>query len=444
MAGPLEITGPYNAWHGAAFRGRWAGPRGAEPVVVLLGPEGASEEALGKARAASAAALDLRAPGVQPLLAVEKVGDRLGWVYAPIDGIGLLHTVGAESRALLSTRAAADLVARIAEILMAVGAHRNRGPEPSDIIVDARAGVFISGFAGPFPSPPAMRAPRGDEGDSAAVYRLGVLFAHLLSGVAPQAASEKSAHAALVRRALIRVMARPGPVLPERYGDWIRGMLAWEPTERPPLSSVPEGLRQVAAAVGGESLREWAGRHVSPLIERSLPGAGSAAPLPKDDEATDARTDHGPLIVDSAPPRRAKKAVSTVGFREGDAPIPADVEDEATQEVPTNLNLDHTAPVRAPVPTMPVRVGPPPEAIRELSLPSGFLQTPIEPPEIIEVRARPGGVSVAIYVLCVIILLACAAVLGLYLLLPPKNTAPIDEPVLEDALPMPSPKPHGL
>ena len=47
---------------------------------------------------------------------------------------------------------------------------------------------------------------------------------------------------------------RSGPVISERYGQWIRGMLAWAPAERPPLSAVPSGLRAVAWAMGGEGL----------------------------------------------------------------------------------------------------------------------------------------------------------------------------------------------
>lgn len=250
MDATVDILGPCEVWHGAAHLGRRRTPAGDAPVFVLLGPEGASAEALARARHAAVSVAECRVPGVHRLIDVVLVDDRLGWVFESVDGVGLSHTVAGEGRALLSTRAAAEIVASVAEKLLAVDL-KNRGPEPTDLFVDAAGTVIVSGFAGPFPTSPAMRAPRGDDGEAAAVYRLGVLLAQLLSGVAPPPASERSAHPALVRRALIRVMARPGPVLPERYGESIRGMLAWEPAERPRCRPCPTACARSARCPPG-------------------------------------------------------------------------------------------------------------------------------------------------------------------------------------------------
>ena len=179
----LQVLGPYLAWNGAASLGRLALPgqeslpdkAGGRPVLVLVGPEVGGPDALQRARAAATAALQFRASGVLPLLAVERIDDRIAWAYEYVEGLGLHHAVGGEGNALLSARAAAEIVSIVAQSLLELGAEglKNRGPEPTDVLVDSLGRVYVTGFAGPFPTPPSMRAPRGEDGEAAAVYRLG-------------------------------------------------------------------------------------------------------------------------------------------------------------------------------------------------------------------------------------------------------------------------------
>lgn len=445
MDAKVNILGPCEVWHGAAHLGVRRTAAGEVPVFVLLGPEGAGPETLARARATAGSAAECTVPGVHRLLDVTLSDDRLAWVFEAVEGVGLSHTIAGEGRALLTTRAAAEAVAAVAEILLAVDL-KNRGPEPTDLFVDATGKLTASGFCGPFPTSPAMRAPRGDDGEAAAVYRLGVLLAHLLSGVAPPPASERSAHPALVRRALIRVMARPGPVLPERYGEWIRGMLAWEPAERPPLSTVPDGLRQVASMSAGASLVQWAAENVPALREAALgPNpigrAVTVSMRPHDDPANIYRADtlradtKAPLVEPPVRRRRSDADLATA------TPIgaPRREEDDPTQEATRAPQIDIPPPIPvrigAGAGSMPVRVGPPPEAIREVRLPSGFLdadtdETASEP----EPSAWLGPITILVYVTLVLLLLALVIVLGLYVF-GPAATPGDDGPSLHQVLP---------
>src|SRR5690606_19064063 len=136
-----------------------------------------------------------------------------------VDGLGLGHTVAAGPGPSLPARGAAEIVARVGGILLDTGATGlwHPGPEPTDVIVDAAGRVRVSGFVGPYPPSPSMRAP-GPEGEAAQVYRLGALLAHLVSGVPPGPASEREGHRAMVRQVMIRAMSRTDATLTDRLG----------------------------------------------------------------------------------------------------------------------------------------------------------------------------------------------------------------------------------
>lgn len=430
----LDILVPCVAWHGAAHIATLHAPTGATKVLALLGPEGAAADAAVRARAAAASLLGASHPGLHRLLAVEAVGDRVGWAFEAVEAIGLAHTVGTEGRALLPTRAAAEVAAAVADTLMSVGPeHRNRGPEPTDLLVTAEGRVVVSGFAGPYPMAPSMRAPKGDDGEAAAVYRLGVLLGHLLAGVAPPPAGERHAHAAVVRRTLIRIMARPGPALPERYADWIRGMLAWEPGERPPLSTVAEGLRAASAASEGPGLEAWCVANV-PALRAAAEAGRSNTPVPLsraptalvgvNDDPTDVRYDRNPDEVST----RSLDAtpVGAVGRRDDDDPT-----QEATR-VP-DAQAVAAVPTRPGAAEMPIRVGPPPEAIKDaVSLPSGFLDTQPDEPTNAEATKWVAPATFTVWAAVVGVLLASALLLAAYVFWP---SDPVDDgPQLQDVL----------
>lgn len=344
-------------------------------MLALLGPEGATDGALARALGASAVARTLEHPGVLRLVGIESVDSRIAWCYEPFEGLGLVHLVGSDGQAEMPARAAAELVAQVAEVLLALGAVGllHPGPEPADLILAPSGTAKVTGFSGPYPASPAMRAPAASSSSEAAtVYRLGVLLAHLTSGSALPASSDAEAHGIAVRRALIRAMARPGPILSERYGQWIRGMLAWSPAERPPLSSVPAGLRAVAWATGGESLVDWSSKRVPDLVravERRGAGISDSTLTPVDSEAGDSPP------LDEGPGSRDPFAPSA------DSPIFEDDSSTAAEDENTQETFDVAMPglgpggatPRAAMGGMPVDIGPPAAAIKRPTLPPGFL-----------------------------------------------------------------------
>lgn len=429
----LVQVGPWDVWQGAARHGRLDVDGQSVPVLLLLGPEDAAPDALWRARVAAAPVIGVRRDGLLTLLAVENTRSehqddppRVGWAYEQVDGIGVGHAVSGPRA--LPARAAAEVVARVAEILLSVPADwRHRGPEPSDLLVDSSARIFVSGFVGPFPTSPHMRAPQGDEGEAATVYRLGVLLAQLVSGAPPVVASERAAHAASVRRVLIRAMARPGPILADRYADWIQAMLAWQARERPPLSAVPDGLRNVASQMHGENLAIWASTQL-PLLEQEILRAHIAA----DEEVSDPQS---PALLQA----ESFEAGTITDARDDD---PTQEESQNTGQAP-----EPSAPAQTPPGNpglMPIRVGPPPEALREMPrLPTGFLDEtdPGQASDEQEPAEMPGAVRAMLWAVwgsAVLLLLGTAVLLVLYLLLPPSG--PDHDPGLSDALSGPAPR----
>ncbi|MBW1877972.1 MAG: hypothetical protein JRJ84_06400 [Deltaproteobacteria bacterium] len=392
--GRLQLLGPYDAWHGAAHVGRFTMEgAAAQPVLVLLGPESKAPDAVDRAKQAAEAARGIHHPGVLRLLAVESFGERVAWVYQEMLGMGLGHTVGGENEILLPTRVAAQTVGRVAQTLLDLGTAgtAHNGPEASDLLVDSFGNLYVAGFSGPFPRSPSMRAPQGDDGEAALVYRLGVLLALLVSGSSPAPPSNRAAHAAVIRRALIRAMSRPGPVLTERYGDWLRGMLAWEPSERPPLSTVPDGLAKVAEATAGPSLEEWCLERVEALRQRVileaeqrrhgtdgavLARAHSEAPPNLGTDQRSFETRRLAPVTPSPTPAPVVRRPPTAQVAKLEAALP---EDDPTQESSAEDEpelIDSKPPIRVTsLLPMPVQVGPPPEAVRTRpSLPPGFLE----------------------------------------------------------------------
>lgn len=468
----LELARPRPTWQGAAHDGTLVLPDGSETsVVAVLGPENAAADALGRARRSAEVALTLRHPGVLRLLQVAAYEGRVAWCYEDFDGLGLGHVVGRDGTGDLSARAAAELVAQAAEVLLALGQPglRHPGPEPSDVVLGADGHCRIAGFAGPYPVAPAMRAPSPGDVEPAAVYRLGVLLATLISGVPPAPTSDAAAHSVAVRRALIGAMERSGPVISERYGMWIRGMLAWAPAERPPLSAVPSGLRAVAWAMGGEGLLDWAGRRV-PEIQAAVVKRHTAPPADSIFDDLDVRVaDEVSLVevVETGPPpaRPRPPDETTLPPVLPDTPVaalppvdpvaslpPPFPNDEPTQEATHSPEQATPGPQpprkrRGSPDSIPVDIGPPVEALagKKPTLPPGFLdKTDPQPsggPTVQVERSQPTSQVGRPAMVAIIVALSAVGVLLLTYLLygggqTPQRT-PSDGPGLDAAVEAP-------
>jgi len=253
------VTSPFGAWQ----EGAYLGTHGDRPALVLLG---ARSDSPAQRIREHGWCMQIAHPAVLPLLSIEDHHGRPAWVYEHREICSL--AAAAERRdELLPIRAAVQAVARSAEILSSLGdvGLRHPGPEPTDLLIGTDGDLYVANFGGPLPQHPSMRPPGGETDTTAAAYRHGVLLATLLVGTPPPPASDPGAHAAMIRRVLIRAIARPGPHLPERLRSWIETLLAWDAGSRPALSQLVARLREVADGPAGPTLEEWAAQNVLKL-----------------------------------------------------------------------------------------------------------------------------------------------------------------------------------
>ncbi len=354
----IELSGPHRAWHGAARQGHLVHADGLRVrALVLLGPKDAKPDALKRALSDASAALRWRNAGVLTLEDVVRHQDRVVWVHSYFAGISLGHTVG-DSGPLLSVRAGVEVVAQVAEVFRVLGAeaYEHNGPEPSDLLLGISGQLKIAAFASPFPRAPSMRPPMGNSGEAALVFRLGVLLAWLVGGQAAGLVTDETSHDSYVRRALINAMARPGPVVTDKFGDWLRGMLAWNPGDRPALANIPAGLRKEAIEIGGPSLMEWAAANVDDLRHRADYAGSGTRPV-------------------ASPGTDTTQAIRKIDLSDEDtegvdlfSTLPNEnAPTVAEPEVPPTVVGDHTPPAAQDQPSrppMPVHIGPAPHVVK--------------------------------------------------------------------------------
>lgn len=346
----LDIGDPWLAWHSLVRRATWRREGGDVEVLVFLGVQPVEDPA--EVRAEAEPAIALRDPSVLPLLAVEPIGEGVGWVYPFSDVVSPCFF----AKPLLGHRAAAEVVARVAKV---VDTHAHPGPNIEDVLLDRQGRVLLANFVGPLPT--SALAPGGDEGEAAVVYRLGALLATLLAG-AVKAGSTASSHDAAVRRTIIRAMSMPGAVFSDRYASWLQGMLAWDPDARPPLSRVPQALEELASASGGLPLKAVVARD----FDRWITAAEHVQNVGLGDPSLAASATSHPTFD-------PEYAGRTTLAKETPAEIP--YVDEPTVESELIDPVERTPPSVLERGTIPVEVGPPVEAIRRRppTLPPGFL-----------------------------------------------------------------------
>lgn len=342
----LNIGESWPAWHALARRAVWIrGDRTSDVLLFLSAQPVPDIEAL---QAEAQAAMRIRTPGVLPLLGVERVGEGAAWIYPFAEYVSPAFF----TRARFGHRAAAELVRDAARV---VTRHPHPGPRIEDLLLDAAGNPFVANFVGPLT--PTAIVPGEEDAEAAAVYRLGSLLAHLLIGPF-SAGVTPSSHDAAVRRAVIRAMSTPGAVFSDKYADWLGGMLAWRPSDRPPLSRVEAGLTDLIETSGGPTLQatvrtdfvDWM------LLARQQTDDGVATFRP---QATQPDPEYA---------GRTTLAHERITVEIG-------LDDEHTMESEFPEPLEHTPPSVLERGSIPVEVGPPAEAARARrpTLPPGFL-----------------------------------------------------------------------
>ncbi|MES2641986.1 MAG: hypothetical protein V4850_21025 [Myxococcota bacterium] len=309
----LKLTGVYEAWSRNVRQGRLTRANGTEaPVLVRVDDADATPELLLRLREDARLLGRLQHESVLRIEHISAVGGKVGVVYEGFECASasrILRVLRARNQ-VLPARAAVEAAAAVGlaldEALRIVDGDRavhHPSPSPEDVLVDTAGRVKLAGFRvarqgdTPAPPPKGYLSPEGGSAPPAATYLVGALLVELLSGDSPpDAAAEPERHEAAVRRALIRVLARPGDTPGEPVVAAIRQALAHDPAVRGGPGALGKKLRELAVALQSPGLRAWAPGSI-PSIQRfatpTADGRAGGAPLPFPTDDSTQRSPHG-------------------------------------------------------------------------------------------------------------------------------------------------------
>jgi hypothetical protein len=311
----LKLVGVYEAWSRSVRQGRLTRANGTEaPVLVRVFEERpATPELLARLREDVRLLGRLQHESVLRLEHVSAVGGKVGQVtegFECASAARVLRVLRARNQ-VLPARAAVEAAAAVGlaldEALRIVDGDRavaHPGPVPEEVLLDVAGRVKLAGFVVTRPDDPPLvlpkgyAAPEGGGSAAAATYMVGALLVELLSGESPpDAAADAERHEASIRRALIRVLARPGDTPGEPVVAVIRQALAHDPTARGGPGALGRKLRELAVALQSPGLRAWAPGSI-PSIQKFVPTAAESrggAALPQLPQPTDEASRAAPL-----------------------------------------------------------------------------------------------------------------------------------------------------
>lgn len=290
----IKITGDWAAWADPVQQGQLERPDG-ESVWVLVRRRAdvTMNEAQWQALKAHGRLMSrIDHPSVLRLLHTTKLDGQPAWVYEGFQAVSLARAldVANASKQFLPARVAMEAAERTVQGLRAAlaqgaslagapGPVIHLGPAPSEVLIDAVGGVRVAGFSLATDDivdvrPPTGYAPhRPGTPHQRAVYGVGALLVHLLGGERPaEAAEDPQRQEAVIRRAVIRVLARPGEAVPDGMPDLIRSCLAHEPDKRPELTFVQDALSAASEQLRSAGLRTWCPSSIPELIGRAAQG----------------------------------------------------------------------------------------------------------------------------------------------------------------------------
>ena len=290
----IKLLGDWSAWADPVRQGRLERPDG-ESVWVLIRcrsdlPMTADHWVALKNHGRLMSRIDH--PSVLRLLHTTKIDGQPAWVYEGFQAVSLARAldVSNANKEFLPARVAVEAAERTvqgiraalaqgANIPGAPGPVLHLGPAPSEVLVDAVGGVRIAGFSLATDDVVDARPPTGyapaqpGTPEQRAAYGVGALLVHLLGGERPaEGATEPRKQDAVIRRAVIRVLARPGEAVPDGMPELIRSCLAFDPDERPELTVIQDALTASAEMLRSAGLRTWCPTAVPDLLQRADDG----------------------------------------------------------------------------------------------------------------------------------------------------------------------------
>ncbi len=296
----------------------------------------------------------------QPLVGVTQWTGRRAWLYAASDGASL-HALTREEP--IPLRVVAEILATLAQSLEDVPDPLPALPGLTEVLARPSGELRWIGLA------PLVRDSVPNR--PAVVFALGNLGMAMVFGAPVDMHPQPSGHAAAVRRALTRAVSRPGPALPERLLDWLTAMLSFGPAERPTLLTTALVMREIAAGLARPGLREWASGAVDAARSTDLPPYLS---------------DPAPIPVEPRPQQLRDITDETAMGPERQQTLRGDDGGLPERDDPTEISNQGAQPWSGPPErgTIPVKVGPPPEAVpRPTRLPEALFSK--------EGAVRPGG-----------------------------------------------------
>ncbi len=270
----------------------------------MVSPDGETRPVLLRAHVSTSAVPHLRKhgrllakidhPRVLRLLHITKASGRPLWIYEGFSGVSLsrvLQVLSVQDEHI-PIRTCLDLVCAAAEGLRAglgVGltaeegseglAVAHSGPVPGELLVDGAGQVKVAGFTirhgtdAREEPPDGFKAPVDGGPEANAVYGLGALLVNLLSGEAPAVGSDDpDRHGSILRRALIRVLARPGEAAGDDVVTLIRECMGLDLDQRPGLTALIDRLSERAAEAQDAGLAAWAPVKISVVLQQQDTG----------------------------------------------------------------------------------------------------------------------------------------------------------------------------
>ena len=331
----IKVLGDWSAWAEPVRQGRLIRPDG-ESIWILIRrrPEFVFEPPEWKIQKAHSRLISrVDHPAVLRLLHAAKIEEAPAWVYEGFQGVSVsrILAVNRSEGQGLPARAALEMVERAVQGLRAAlsqgsklqgdqGAFFHPGPSPTELLIDAVGAVKLAGFAiesdggpeagaeGYVPAVPGTPEQRG-------AYGVSALLVHLLGGERPGVSGvDAERQRAVIRRALIRVLARPGEAVSEALVDVIKAGLSFDPDERPDLTVFEDEVASAATALGSPSLRVWAPNRVPAVLmqqEAGYPDPDTARPRRHIDLADDSSSYEAPPIRSSST-ESAPRDVATI------------------------------------------------------------------------------------------------------------------------------------
>lgn len=398
----LKLVGVFESWAPGVRQARLTRATGIEsPVLVrVLDDVPADEKTLARLRD------DARLLGRvlhENVLRVEHssaVGGKAAFVHEAFDCASasrVLEVLRSRNQ-VLPTRSAVEVAAAVGialEEALKVSDETRRvvhpGPSPENVLIDIGGRIKLAGLRVALANealpvaPKGYAAPERTPSWQSATYAVAALLIELLSGeTPPEAGGDPDQHESALRRAMIRVLARPGDPPGETVVTALRQGLAYDPGPRGTPGAFGRMLREVAISLQSPGLRAWGPGSIPSIQRFSHAAPVEMAPL-RDIEA--ARS-HEPLAalpdasaaftpLNRRPPASGGAPLAAAGATivpPSELLDPFSDEAELTQRAPRIMGdalppaappprasrAAETRPVAKPPPPIPVSTGPSP------------------------------------------------------------------------------------